>query len=165
MALVSILVYVLVALDGGAGAVVLVVINNIGYVIVFFSSPEDDEVARYAIVVSAVVDGSGAVFLIVVVDEGAGAVVVAITGTVVSWSSFIVTVLAVGDRVVVAYFIIISVDIIEIETIVLDNGAGTVVAAVVVDDDGAGAAESTHPAFSWDRGRMNKLVYWFMGGE
>ena len=41
--IVSVLVYVLVALDNGAGTVVLVVIDNPGYVILVVSSPADNK--------------------------------------------------------------------------------------------------------------------------
>ena len=55
--------------------------------------------------------------------------------------------------------------IIKIETIALVDGAGAVVAAIVVDDEGAGAVESTHSALRWERGRITTLVYWFMYDE
>ena len=117
------------------------------------------------IVVSAVVAGSDTVFSIVVVDEGDGAVVVAITVTVVPWSPIVVIVLAVGAGAIVVSFVIVSVDIIEIEAIVLDDGVGTIFVAVVVDNEGAVVVKSTHPAFSWDRGRITTLVYWLMDSD
>ena len=74
----------------------------------------------------------------------------------------IVIVLSVGDGAVVASFIVISVDFIEIETIVLDAGTGAITVAFSIDDEGDDAIESTHLAFSWDRGIITTYVYWLM---
>ena len=101
-------------------------------------------------------------FSIIVVDEGIGAVVVAIPVTLVSWYHTIVIFLDVGAGAVVVLFLVILVNNVENKTIVLDNDTGSVVLAVVVNDEGAGAIESTHPAFIWERGIMTTLVYWLM---
>ena len=77
------MLFILLSLDDGPGAVILVAIINPGSVIVLIFYPADYEGSGAVVVVSAVIDGSGAVFSIVVVDEGAKNTVVEITVTVV----------------------------------------------------------------------------------
>ena len=163
--IVSVLVSVLESLDNGAGDVVLVVIGNPCSVIVVVSSPADDKDAATAIVVSDVSDGSGAIFMIVSIDEGASAVIISITVTVIYWSPILVIVLAVGAGAVIVTFIIVSVDIVKIEIIILDDGSSNVVVAVVINDEGAVAFNSTNNSFSRDKVRITTFVYWLMDGE
>ena len=87
----SVLVSLLVSLDGGAGAVVLVVIDNKWFVIVVVSSPVDYKGIGAIVVVSTAIDGYGSVLSVVVSDEGASAAAIS--------------------------SIVVLVDIIEIETI------------------------------------------------
>ena len=54
--------------------------------------------------------------------------------------------------------ILYCVHITKIETIVLDDGASTVVVAVIDNDKGTGAIEFYHTSFIWDIQRMNSLV-------
>ena len=138
------MVSLLVSLD--ASTIVLFFIDNPGFVIVVVSSTIDDEGSRSIIVVYAVVDVSGAVLSIIVVDKGASVVVVDITIALIYWSPIIVIFLYVVTGTVVIVFVYI----VEIKIIVLDDGdhIGVVVVAVVVDNEGANAVESTHPAFN-----------------
>ena len=107
-------------------------------------------------------------FLIVVVDEGTSAVGAAITVTVLSGYPIVVIVLAVCAVAIIVSFVVISVDIVEVKTIILDNNAGDAVVAVVVDNEGAIAidnegiivVESNNPDFIWDRG---KILPWCTG--
>ena len=104
-------------------------------------------------------------FLIVVVDKSSGAIVVAITVTVISWYLIVVIVSDVGSGSIFLSSVVFLVNIIEIETIVLDDGTGAVVVSVVVKNEVSCTVESTQPAFGWYIGIINTLVYWLMYGD
>ena len=108
------MIYILVALDDGAGAVVLFLISNPGSVIVVLSYSAYDKGVGAVVVVSAVVYVSDAVFSIVVIDKGAVVVVVAVTVTVASWSPIVVIVLSVRAGAVIVYFVVVLFNIVEI---------------------------------------------------
>ena len=84
--------------------------------------------------------------MIVLIDKGAGAIVVPITVTVFSWYPIVVIFLYLCAGAVIVFFIVVLVDIVEINKNVL--GDGVVIVSVIVDDEGAGAIELTYPSFS-----------------
>ena len=158
---ISLLLYVLLALYDSSSAILLVLINNPGSVTVVVSYPADYKGARTVVVFSVIVDGSITVFFIVVINKVSGVVVVSITVTVFSCYPVVVIVLNVGAGTIVVSFVVVSVDKIEIETIVLDDRAF----AVIVNNGGVSALDSTHPEFIWDRGITNNSLYWLIYGK
>ena len=91
---------------------------------------------------------SGDMFSIIRIGKGDGAIILNTTVTVVSRYLIVVIVLSIGVGSVVVSFVVVLLDI---KTIVLEDVAGGISVAAVVNDEGAGAINSTHPAFIWDR--------------
>ena len=79
---------------------------------------------------------SGAVFSIILIGKGDGAIILTTTVKVVSRYSIVVIVLSIGVGAVVVSFVVVLLDI---KTIALEDVAGGISVAAVVNDEGAGA--------------------------